>query len=293
MNNCEQYIENISAYIDGELNKTETLQIESHLKNCKQCSALLAFYREISTEINNEQIKAPAALRIGVMEKIRAMPRDKSAQNTTPLRKIMKRYVPLAACLAVAILLVQIMPAILNTHDDDYASPAPAAFFAIESDETALPAPATAAPEFAPQIAPAPAPSPAPAAAAPAEPAPAEAPPGDAMPDRRPADWRVGGSADFEAGRYDFEEWGFGVYPAEIDGFVYYDGFFAVIYLQSDQRLPPDITIIETWYEPGRTFKAISRQDAAALLETDIPAVVVRGENADARETALVITLYH
>ena len=51
MNNCEKYIENISAYADGELNSFDALQVENHIKDCKECAALLAFYRGISTEI--------------------------------------------------------------------------------------------------------------------------------------------------------------------------------------------------------------------------------------------------
>lgn len=36
--NCQNYTENLSAYLDGELSRRETDELESHLESCSRCA---------------------------------------------------------------------------------------------------------------------------------------------------------------------------------------------------------------------------------------------------------------
>ena len=109
MKNCTEYLEQISAYVDNELNASDQQRIEEHLSSCEACSDLVAMYREISNGVAQSSLPAPEALRAGVMSKIRS-------ENTTPLdarsrrRKLIRvsltRFLPIAACLAIALLVL-------------------------------------------------------------------------------------------------------------------------------------------------------------------------------------------
>ena len=108
MNDCTEFQDLISAYVDGELTEADKASLEAHMSACADCSAILEIYRSISTAVDGSLEPAPESLHTGVMEKIR---NADDAQLSARIRKfktvnvIFSRYVPIAACL-VFILLV-------------------------------------------------------------------------------------------------------------------------------------------------------------------------------------------
>jgi len=103
---CIDYLELLSAYIDGELTEYDRKRVEEHLETCENCSAILDLYRETSVSANEWGVPAPEALRAGVMEKILKRPKI--------IRIALTRYLPVAACLAVMLIT---LPWIIDYHD--------------------------------------------------------------------------------------------------------------------------------------------------------------------------------
>ena len=130
MNNCADFSELLSAYIDDELTESDRRRVEEHLDTCESCSALLVLYREISLAVVESEVPAPEALHKNVMDKILSddstapdtifkdtaskgapSPVANSADGRKRTRLILLRYVPMAACLAVMLLA---LPWIIN-----------------------------------------------------------------------------------------------------------------------------------------------------------------------------------
>ena len=51
MPRCEDYIEHISAAIDGELSPQETARLEEHLAHCPACQALMGDLAALHTQL--------------------------------------------------------------------------------------------------------------------------------------------------------------------------------------------------------------------------------------------------
>ena len=155
MNRCKECEMLISVYIDGELSASEKMLVEDHLKSCRDCSALFSLYRDISTSIAQSCAQAPPSLNNNVMKMIKSpLSRDAEHESENPRlsrnrslvltkkqrtkRLILTRYVPIAACLAIAIL---VLPQFFNFNRND-ATPdaimptmAPIPEYAVESDD--------------------------------------------------------------------------------------------------------------------------------------------------------------
>jgi len=119
VNKCIDYLELLSAYVDGELTEYDRKRVEEHLETCENCSAILDLYREMSVASDEGCIPAPEALRAGVMEKVLSGETDSVDDAAKPKRQkiiriTLKRYIPVAACLAVMLLT---LPWIINYRD--------------------------------------------------------------------------------------------------------------------------------------------------------------------------------
>jgi len=124
MDNCHNNLENISAYVDGELTEDEARRVEEHLAVCEACSAVLAFYHEMSVATDESVVDAPESLVRSVMEKINNEGSNtKKAGSSRPvtLRVIMTRYAPVAACLAVMLLAIPIVNSLRSSRTDNAA----------------------------------------------------------------------------------------------------------------------------------------------------------------------------
>ena len=109
MYNCEEYVELISVYADGELSESDKGKVEAHLNECADCSSILAVYREISETMEDSKIPAPESVRVGVMEKIEKTREERIAANLKKSGRvsiILTRYVPIAACLVFLLLTI-------------------------------------------------------------------------------------------------------------------------------------------------------------------------------------------
>ena len=109
MSNCAEYMELISAYVDGELTDADKQKLEGHLSACENCSALLDMYREASGVIADSCVAAPESLLTIVMDEVLREDRARAAIKTKRRRTariVLTRYVPIAACLALAILVL-------------------------------------------------------------------------------------------------------------------------------------------------------------------------------------------
>ena len=113
MKNCDEYIESISAYQDGELSASDCALVEEHLKGCVDCRATLEFYNDIAAVIKSSIMPAPETLSAGVMSAIAASgaPGELSSPETgkrKPLSRnaILFRILPAAACLVLLLLTI-------------------------------------------------------------------------------------------------------------------------------------------------------------------------------------------
>jgi len=144
----------ISAYSDNELTGTDKQTVEEHLAACESYSALLEIYREISISADESNVPVPDALRIGVMNRIRS--ESFSAEKEVKKKKwwqhqiLLTRLAPIAACLAVVLLVWQFGGNMfgMNETSAPVAAPAPMA----DAPAAAPPAPA-AEPAPAPESA--------------------------------------------------------------------------------------------------------------------------------------------
>ncbi len=91
MNDCEKYLEMISAMIDGELSADERAELMTHVSACSSCRSVLSAFTALAEEFRSPE-PVPAGLCAAVMEKVR-----QPQGRVIPWR----RWAALAACLAL------------------------------------------------------------------------------------------------------------------------------------------------------------------------------------------------
>lgn len=70
MESCEYYKEQISAYIDGELDAQSESALIEHIKVCSECGSLLEFYQSLSQGISTLEQEPPEGFARGVMSRV-------------------------------------------------------------------------------------------------------------------------------------------------------------------------------------------------------------------------------
>lgn len=143
MKNCVGIADLLCAYADNELPESNKQIVEDHLSICENCSSILEIYREISVSVNETNVSAPEALRIGVMNRIQSesIPREvKENKQRRQYKYILTRFAPIAACLVVGLVVWQFWGTIRGADNTALPAAAPMA---------PAPAPAEAAPEVA------------------------------------------------------------------------------------------------------------------------------------------------
>jgi hypothetical protein len=122
MKHCIKFEESISAYVDGELGSSDKLLVEEHLRSCPSCLNLLALYHGMSVSLSESCGEAPGSLRDNVMETIKNpstagivtpvdpdeidLEYEKRVKKRKLVRTVLTRYAPIAACLAIALLVL-------------------------------------------------------------------------------------------------------------------------------------------------------------------------------------------
>lgn len=103
MENCETYLEWISAHLDGQLSDEEERELEEHLDQCPTCRAIEERLAALHDSFQGlEDIPAPEGFTQGVMDRVRA---EQSRPKVVPLfkRPQFKALAGLAACAALCI----------------------------------------------------------------------------------------------------------------------------------------------------------------------------------------------
>jgi anti-sigma factor RsiW len=59
MNRCDEYLENLSAYLDSELPENSIKDIEEHLNKCEKCSEELSILKTIVSALNELEEELP------------------------------------------------------------------------------------------------------------------------------------------------------------------------------------------------------------------------------------------
>ena len=124
MTACQTYQEQISAWIDGELDKSQRAELTAHLRTCRACSETYRAYRNLSALLSEAVEAPPADLTARIMDRVRAesipyevpaaaeseaaegAPAITPIQAARPRRKKRSAIAPLfaaAACLAVIV----------------------------------------------------------------------------------------------------------------------------------------------------------------------------------------------
>ena len=93
---CDNYLEWISARLDGELTRREEADLTVHLASCPACRAAADQLTALHTAMGGMECSAPAHLSASVMEAIQA---EKRAAR----RRALRRWGSLAACLALCL----------------------------------------------------------------------------------------------------------------------------------------------------------------------------------------------
>lgn len=98
MADCEKYIEQISALVDGELDPRQEAELRAHIDSCPDCRRVYDAFSAISGALGEELAEPPEMLAKGVMFKIKAS-KGKGAER----RFSFGRFTAIAACAAVII----------------------------------------------------------------------------------------------------------------------------------------------------------------------------------------------
>jgi anti-sigma factor RsiW len=102
--NCDEAERFLDAYLDGELELSQQLELEKHLSGCPECQAALEERREFRAFFNAvaPSYKAPTELR----DKVLAITREKPAAATPKVRRFpwwRQRWLYAAALLAIGL----------------------------------------------------------------------------------------------------------------------------------------------------------------------------------------------
>lgn len=98
MERCEQYLEWISAYIDGELGASEQTELRRHLEACPACKRALVDYRTVSLVLSDTEAAPPVGFVGGVMSHIETKLTCRA--DVRPRRSMLHRTLAVAAVFA-------------------------------------------------------------------------------------------------------------------------------------------------------------------------------------------------
>lgn len=74
---CEDFQEDLSAWVDGELTETEHARLAAHLQTCRECNKILGHFQRTSSLVRQLAIpRAPVLITDAAMRLVRAMPRQ-------------------------------------------------------------------------------------------------------------------------------------------------------------------------------------------------------------------------
>jgi len=127
---CEQYLDLISARLDGELTQSEEAALTAHLNECSACRAIAQQMQGLHSALDCVgEVEAPAVLAQNVMAQIKKEKRHSR-------RRLVRQLAGLAACLVLCVGVVRITDAANSERDRQRTAsePAPLALTRTEPD---------------------------------------------------------------------------------------------------------------------------------------------------------------
>ena len=109
MSDCKEFLEMIDAYVDGELDQTQTIQFEAHIASCEDCGSLVEMTRALRESSTLLLIDPPGHFASDLMEKV------KSGAEIKPKKTRSLRFTLIAACAALAIIAYSTSPLLTST----------------------------------------------------------------------------------------------------------------------------------------------------------------------------------
>lgn len=102
MNDCEKALEAMNSYIDGNISDDDREFLMSHIASCPECSEIFGILTGMSGMFS-EDAEPPEALLSGVMEGVRAINAENKTVSISRSRRMMRRWVSIAACAVAAV----------------------------------------------------------------------------------------------------------------------------------------------------------------------------------------------
>lgn len=117
----------LSAYLDGELSDIEREEVLAHLESCAECRDYLAELTALRAALGEmEEYDAPEGFAAGVLTRLHEEEKTDS-KATKALKMPWRRWAALAACAAVVVLAVTVLPNTLRMGKSEPDNAAPAA----------------------------------------------------------------------------------------------------------------------------------------------------------------------
>lgn len=113
---CEEFQEDISALVDGELTGIERARLTAHLRTCRECSELLGQFQYTSSLVRQlDTSRAPAFITDAAMRLVRAMPRQAREPWPLHLRRILfEPFMPKVGIAAVGLTAAAVLVVIVS-----------------------------------------------------------------------------------------------------------------------------------------------------------------------------------
>ncbi len=103
MNDCNSYLENLSAYLDGELSQADKQSFEEHIHSCEACSGELALMNAIISSCNELEEELPEGFEASLHKRLEAA-KEEAADKKKQLVRI-RTYSQIAAGFVLVIAL--------------------------------------------------------------------------------------------------------------------------------------------------------------------------------------------
>lgn len=137
MTRCDEIQAELSAYLDGEVPADERAVLDSHLRDCSNCRALLTELDEIRRTISTlPKLQAPATLAARIRQEVAAVDRETSAESAaslTPVERLvvvrrsfwMPTAFALAALIMLSVMVFLVLPRLAENQNTVATAPVP------------------------------------------------------------------------------------------------------------------------------------------------------------------------
>lgn len=122
MNGCQSYMENLSAYLDGELSQADKLSFEEHIHSCEACSGELALMKAIISSCSELEEDLPEGFEASLHKRLEAV-KDETASKKKLARVRLYSQIAAGFVLVVALGMVVRSGIFMRKSSGSAASP--------------------------------------------------------------------------------------------------------------------------------------------------------------------------